>query len=421
MTLSEDKLSPYVAEEILSGAPTLLECIGGYLVGGLLVAFLAFAAVFRVPEKIIMPVTISTYPEVGTGYAMRRARLQHLLASEGDSLEKGMPVAVLETTADYAAVFRLRHALANGAEALSLPRLLEFSGLGVFEEQMSTLRQALVTFQHLEVGLTFRRTVESFEEEIRNRMEIRQTLNENRALAIAKLALLREEKDIREGLYRDGVGSRLNVQAIKSQIFDQESRILGFRQQIEENDLLIAALKRRLTETEETWERELSEAGMALENAVSLVTAAIVAWERDNLLKAPTAGVLRVVGPWDRQRYVDAGELVFVVQPKVQSLVATGHYDGQGLGQAAIGNLALVSLDDYPRHRFGKLQGRLESFSNVVVDGAQFIQLSLDTVTEQASRQGLVLRQGMTGQAEVITEPQTLLSRVWHAIDPGGR
>ncbi|WP_420429506.1 hypothetical protein [Kordiimonas sp.] len=405
-------------EEFLFGYPTILERVGGYLLGAAFLLFLVFAATFKTPEKISLPVVISSSPDAGLGIAPRAGRVVALLAREGDQVAAGKLVAVLAGPAHHEEVLRLKNWLLAPMEKRFDSDIEHLRNLGPLQAKYETLRQAAAKHDLLLDTHEHERTRKALLDERRQFDAVAGLLAEASAVAGEKLALLTSEADIRRGLLADGVGSRLAVQAIESQILDQKSMIIANETQSEENGIARLRLAKQLADLEHTRQRSIAASGMLLAEARMLLLAEIEAWERENLLRASVSGTLRTFGVWSEQRFVAQGEQLFIVEPYQQQVYATGSFDGTGFGQARIGDRVLVSLDDYPFHRFGKRAGEVEALSAVVVEGKRHVRVALSNDVTDRGREHFLYREGMTGTAEIVTAPQTLLSRLWNTFRP---
>lgn len=416
--LSDGKYDILDREAMLFGHPTLMERIGGYFLGAALLLFLIFAATLKTPEKISLPVVISSSPNAGLGVAPRAGRIEALLAGEGDKVAAGALIAVLASPADFQQVLNLKDWL-----MASLPHELAmdvplFQHLGPLQARYESLRQAGARYERTHDPEPHAQARAALQTEQRRLETVQGLLVEAGVIAEEKLVALTEEAEVRRGLLAKGVGSRLAVQAIETQILDQKSLIIANRQQREENAIALARLVKQLADLEWTRKQETEAAHMELAEAYTLLLAEIGDWERENLLHASVGGSLLSFGDWSDQRFVVEGERLFIVMPDQQQLYATGAFDGAGGGQAHVGDRVLVSLDDYPSRRFGKHAGEVETLSSVVVEGKRYVRVALRGGQRQAGEGLILYREGMTGVAEIVTAPESLLSRLWNTFRP---
>ena len=416
--LSDGKYDILDREAMLFGHPTLMERVGGYFLSTVLILFLIFAAVFKTPEKISLPVVISSSPDAGLGVAPRPGRIEALLAGEGDGVAEGDLIAVLASPADFQQVLNLKDWLVNSSPqelAIDIPL---FQHLGPLQARYERLRKAAASYGRAYAPKPHEQARAALQSEQRRLEVVHGLLVDTGVVAKEKLAGLSEEANIRRGLLAKGVGSRLAVQAIENQILDQKSLIIANKRELEENAIAISRLAKQFADLKLSYRQAIETADMGLAEAYTLLLAEIGTWERENLLHASVGGRLLSFGDWSDQRFVVEGERLFIVMPDQQHLYATGALEGAGGGQARIGDRVLVALDDYPSHRFGKHAGEVETLSAVVVEGKRYVRVALGAGQEQARDGRILYREGMTGVAEIVTAPQSLLSRLWNSFRP---
>lgn len=416
--LSDCKYDILEREAMLFGHPTLMERIGGYFLGTVLILFLIFAATFKTPEKISLPVVISSSPDVGLGVAPRPGRIEALLVDEGDVVAEGELIAVLTSPADFQQVLNLKDWLVNSSPQGLAVHIPLFQHLGPLQARYESLRKAAASYGRAYAPEPHERARAALQSERRRLEVVHGLLVDTVVVAKEKLAGLSEEANIRRGLLARGVGSRLAVQAIENQILDQKSLIITNKRELEENAIAISRLATQFADLDLNRRQAIETADMELAEACTLLLAEIGTWERENLLHASVGGRVLSFGDWSDQRFVVEGERLFIVMPDQQKLYATGAFEGAGGGQARIGDQVLVAFDDYPSHRFGKRAGEVETLSAVVVEGKRYVRVALGAGQEQAGDGRILYREGMTGVAEIVTAPQSLLSRLWNTLRP---
>jgi HlyD family secretion protein len=87
-----------------------------------------------------------------------------------------------------------------------------------------------------------------------------------------------------------------------------------------------------------------------------------------------------------------------------------------GAGKVETGQLVLVKIDDFPYLEFGMLEGRVKKTS--LVPDKQFYSVEIEFNRGLTSTTGQILQlQGeLNGQAEIITNKRSLMTRILSPI-----
>ena len=117
-------------------------------------------------------------------------------------------------------------------------------------------------------------------------------------------------------------------------------------------------------------------------------------------------------------QYIRQGAHVFSVVPDGQlEYVAISKIPAQNSGKIKLNQRVQILLDDYPYEEFGSITGKVESFSNINVEGSYLIRISLDSVSLNSTyNKKLNYRSEMLGTAEIITEDLRLMERLFYRL-----
>ncbi len=85
-------------------------------------------------------------------------------------------------------------------------------------------------------------------------------------------------------------------------------------------------------------------------------------------------------------------------------------------GRVKVGQLAEVTLDDYPSREYGILQGKVASMANLPLEG--FYSLILELPPSLTTNNGvkLPITQKMQGEARIITAKVSVLQRMLNPV-----
>ena len=348
-----------------------------------LIGFLSWAAVFEIDQSVrasgqIIPTARNQIVQVVDGGV-----LAELFIEEGEQVEQGQRLAVLEKERAQAS----------------------------FEEgqaRVAAMRIALIRAQAEARG-----DIPHYEGEdldypafIKAQLELHQqkntALRDSLELLESNLAIAQQQLAINEELYDSRDVSLLDVMDSKARVSDARNRVFDVR-----NEYL----------------REALEESAKLET--DLVVAQQQARERQDVfshtdVRAPVAGVVKYLSISTLGGVMRAGDELMQISPTDSELVVEVRIDPVDVGQLELGLPVDISLDAFDSSLYGKLEGELIYLSSDTLtekgdDGSAFTYYRARARVNEAAKQSnpkfadLRLRPGMTANVDIRTAKRTVL------------
>lgn len=147
-------------------------------------------------------------------------------------------------------------------------------------------------------------------------------------------------------------------------------------------------------------------------------------WEQTYVLKAPFNGQVEFLKFWIDGQYVQAGEDVFGVVPKENSVLGQVLLPAMGAGKVKEGYFVSIKLDDYPYAEFGSIKGIVKSIS-LITNEFKIKQNNVNTYLVIVDMpDGLVTNYGnkldfkyeIGGQADIIVKDRRLIERLFDNV-----
>lgn len=385
----------------------------------LVAAFLVWAAVTHVSE-----VAVTTGEVVPSG---RVRRVQHLeggivaeiAVRDGDVVDAGQTLLRLDGTRAAAELDQIR--ARQAALILERERLAAFGtgrepdftvagpGHDDLAETQRTIYRTAVAAREADR--------EVLERQIAQREADLVVLDERQAALQQQSALLAEEMDMREHLYRENLSSKvvyLDIKRKVAQVRGDLAALLGERQRVQgaldEARSRLAALdtdlrREALTEMGRVTAElaEVHESLARLEDRVARLT-----------MTAPVRGVVQGLSVNTIGGVVAPGDTLLEVVPLDAELVAETRISPQDIGHVHVGQDATVKVAAFNFARYGSIPGVLEDISaSTFVDDQKrpfyrgTIRLERPYVGADPKRNRVL--PGMTVQADIDTGDKTLL------------
>ena len=164
-------------------------------------------------------------------------------------------------------------------------------------------------------------------------------------------------------------------------------------------------------------DRRIEEQQLVFLQYLNLMKSAIDEWKRIHMIIAPFSGRVVFAGIVQENQTVVAGQELFYIQPGNTTWFGELSVSQQSFGRVEEGQRVLVRFNGYPYHEFGSVYGEVEYFSQFPVsDGHFFAKVHFLDGLLSSYGHYIQPRNGMTGQAEIITQDLRLLQRLYNNI-----
>jgi len=147
------------------------------------------------------------------------------------------------------------------------------------------------------------------------------------------------------------------------------------------------------------------------------LTSAIDDWKLTYLVPAPYPGRVVYAGIVQENQTVSAGQELFYLKPNSTTYFGELSVSQQSFGRVSEGQQVMVRFSGYPYQEYGSVYGEVEYFSDFPVrDSLFFAKVAFPDGLQTSYGQIIPPRNGMLGQAEIITQDKRLLERVYNNI-----
>ncbi|MBU0501403.1 MAG: HlyD family efflux transporter periplasmic adaptor subunit [Gammaproteobacteria bacterium] len=298
----------------------------GLLAGGL-AAFSAWAAIFEIDQIVRAQGQVIASSRSQIIQAVDGGVLAELKVREGQTVQAGEILAVLEKTRAEAGYQESRSKVAALQAALVHARAEVSGEAPVFgpelEQQWPKLVQARLSLYQ----------------------QRKKALEEDLASLDNALALAREELEMNKALFETGDVSRFDVMRAQRQVVDLEGQIAARRNKyLQEAQSEKARLEEELSATR----HHLSERESILEHTD---------------LTAPLAGIVKSLKVTTIGGVLHPGDELMQIAPTEDSLVVEGKVSPADIGLLKVGMPASVKLDAFDYTLYGAMKGELTHIS----------------------------------------------------------
>jgi multidrug resistance efflux pump len=419
MSQSDFDIRSDEVQEILGTPPGWLVRWGSTAVLLILLALAWVAWLVRYPELVVSPITLSTINPPVPVFVQSDGYIDGFLYSEGDTVQKGALLAVINNAARYEDVLRLER---------ELETLHHFDREAMMAYAPNpSLRLGSIQSEYQPFVLQYQELIFPTRVKERDRSQLRALQERIVGLKNKHQGLEQQLRDANEELEQRSLQFNLlhhsvaqnNSSSDELDLARQE--LIGQARRIDSLQTEEARVARELTQRN----MELISLGASsasamraqlqrLQRQMSLLEAAIQSWKRRYLLLAPVEGTLSFFTIRTGPQYLRSGDEVLAVLPfqHDQTLVAEVLLPVAGSGKVERGQKVLIKFDSYPYTEFGLVEGRVQEKAQLAQNDTYSVRVSLNQGLRTSYGRELSFRQGMSGSAEIITAEKRFLQRL---------
>jgi hypothetical protein len=406
---------PGEIQEILSAPPPLLTRVGlAVVIGGLVLTCLVLGGI-RYPELIHgKMVVVSSRPPVSV-VANADGRVIRFFAKERATVKAQEPVLLLDNPASYEHILQAQASVedlrnrSGDAIPKKLPPLL---GLGEIQTDYAAAVRLSEELENFLISKPFDERIRAIETSIKNQEQLRSRVRSQQELLAHSAQLAVKNLSRQEELKKvANLASLADIDTARGAVLSAQARhreldvsLAQSKISSSESSQLLAQLNQEKMDREASLRRSLRE-------ALDRVISGIDQWHYRYLLRAPIEGRLAFHEIWATDQSVRRGQEVFYVVPSGDELVGRTTVPQRGFGRVLAGQRVRVKMDGYPFEHFGLVEGRVDAISLTAKQDGHAVIVRFPSGLETTTGRHLPFTQGMSAEAEIVTEDLSLLAR----------
>lgn len=419
---NDTELRSEEVQDILTAVPNWMIRCGNTLILVLLILFILMSWFIKYPDIINTKIMVTTEIPPEKIYAKTSGKFDAFLVNDNNLIQKNAPLAIIENIANYKDVLYLKNiidTLKVDYHNFHFPiREIPILFLGDIETNYAifeTNYTELLLYKNLQpYSNEFSANKISINEN-KERLQISLSQQE-----IYKKELVISKKDLERNkqLYKEGVISLKTMEEKKLNYLREERAFQNLKTSASNLKEGIGNSYKSLKANEI---RKIQEENNLLKQVIqsyNQLKKAIKNWEMKYLLKASLNGKVSLLKVYNKNQYVQQGDLIFTIIPSENS-----NYIGKikapilNSGKLKIDQKVNIKLSNYPSDEFGILNGIIKNISLTSDEqGNYLIDVSLPKNLITSYNKELIFRQEMQGDAEIITEDLRLSERFFYQL-----
>jgi len=408
-------------QEIIGRPPHWLVRWGITAFFGVLGLVLLSAWAIKYPETINAPVKLTAINAPKTVQSRIEGKLVRLLAGNNTRVQKGQVLGWLESTASHRQVLALSSKIDSMRKWLTSGKLNKFhnlrfdgySDLGELQNAFQTFEQAWRTFVSYQPGRFYSRKKRLLKQELTYNQMLLKQLKQQKELQQSDVKLSQKEYHAKKKLAEKNLVAPLEIARKRGDLRAARLPLLQTESAIIRNHSQQMVKKQKLMELN----KQMAQQKSIFLQALNSLQSATEAWEEKYLLTAPVSGKFIYGGILQENQTLRAGQKVGYIQPDNTHFFGEVMISQHSFGKINKGQKVLVRFSGYPYQEFGSVEGRLDYLSAMPVRDSIFVgKVSFPKGFTTNYGKKLSPRNGLMGQAQIITEDMTLLERFYNNI-----
>lgn len=408
-------------QDIITAPPRWLLRWGITLFFSTLLLILGMSALIRYPDIVKTQLKINSANSPKPVVARRSGKLIKILTQEEQNIIEGQPLAYLESTADHQQVLDLLKSLKNvqkqvyeihlnGLKLFYTPNDLH---LGEVQDSYQSFFQSYLNYKASAFDGIYQKKREYLRRELDAISKQRVQLVLQKRLQEKEYGLAEQEYNIYQKLTEKRVMAPMELKREESKLILKKYPLQQTESNFITNSTAYSAKEKEILELDNQIQEERSEFIQALNSLVSQIES----WKSNYVLSAPQSGKVAFAGIIQENQFVNTGQEIFYVDSGNTDFFAEMNIPQYNMGKVKLGQEVLIKLKSFPYEEYGMIRGRIGYLSDVPYRDSVFVS-KVDLKGEAFSelKRPLKLKNGMTADAEIITEDATLLNRLFRNI-----
>lgn len=423
MNMSENKNTDFElrseeVQDILTKVPNWMIRWGTFLIFGIIILLLFISWFIRYPDVVTSEIIITTNTPPEKLVAKVNGKIQAILIEDKANVKANTPLAVIENSANYQDVFRLKTVV----EAINIDKN-EFPFEKFATAQLGEIEASFAVFQKEYIANRLLKELKPYNVETNAQGYEKKQLAERLQLLMGQKSITENELQIQkndlnrqETLFKKGVISAQEIEKQRLIYLQAEKNFKNLLSSISQTKSSINDLNRNNQTTQINENKENTNLETNVLQSFYQLKKAIKDWELNYVFRASEDGIVSFLQIWSVNQNITAGENMFAIIPTHQNgFVGKLKATALNSGKIKENQRVNIRLANYPDKEFGIVRGKVKRISLTPdKDGNLLIDISLPKGLETSYHKKIQFQQEMRGSADIITEDLRLLERVFY-------
>lgn len=408
-------------QDIITKVPPWLLRWGITLFFGILMLIVLLSALIRYPDIVDASLKIDSPNSPKPVVAKIPGKLVRLLVKENENVVAGQPLAYLESTASHQKVLTLlsnlkslqQQVLQNAQANTELFNEADNIRFGELQSAYQQFYQEYLAYKS-SVNNGFLIQKRGYLEKDLNFLSAQQKqLNAEKTIEQTDFDIESDEYAMHKKLADQKVETPAELRQEESKLLAKKSPLVQTESALITNSNSYAAKQGDILQLDNQLQEEKARFLQALNSLISSAED----WKSKYVLTASQSGKVAFAGIVQENQVLAPNQEVFYVNPGNEQFFGEMTIPQGSMGKVKEGQEVLVKLKSYPFEEYGMVRGRINYIADVPYKDSVFIaKVDLKVSKFSDLKRPIHLKQGMTADAEIITQNATLMQRLSRSI-----
>lgn len=408
-------------QDILTQPPHWMIRWGNIIIFLILVLILIMSYVIRYPEFIPAPIVVTSQNPPEKLEARTNAKIEKIFIKEHQQVRKDQVLMVLQSTANYEDVLKLKKIVDSLApdQLLSFP-LKEVSHfkLGELQSDYNSFAKAFqdeTLFTRLQPYAPENLAANQSLSEYRLRIA---TTKQQKKLEQAKYELTRKSYQRSQELFNQGVISSMELENEKIKFLQSQQNLENINISLSQMEEGISNINKTKSGTAINTEKDKITYSSQTLQLFEQLRKSLKQWEQNYLIISNTNGIASFQQFFGENQFIKAGEIILSILPEnKEQLVGRMAVPATNSGKIVSGEKVLIKLDNYRYQEYGIVEGKVQNISlSPDKDGNYYVDVLLPKGLKTSYNKTLIFDKELKGSAEIVTEDLRLIERFFYQM-----
>ena len=407
-----------MVQEIVSNKPGLIIRYGTMAFFFILI-FLCIACWFiQYPDMVKANARLSSINGPKEVITKTPGKLIKLFAKEGEITSSGKILGYIESTASHQEIIALSKDIRklqtilneNNFAGLISYKNMPYQQLGELQPSFQIFLQSFAVFNNYITDGFYLRKRSMLSKDFSYLQKLHSIILQQKVLNEQDLALSQKTFDANESLNTDKVISDFDYRSEKSKLINKKLSLPQINAAIVSNE---AQQNEKLKEIAEL-ENQIAQQKTVFVQSLHTFKSQADEWMIKYLLISPTDGTLRFASFLQENQQLQANQVVCFVNPNNAQFYAEVFIPQSNFGKIRQGQTVLLKFPSYPFQEYGSVKGNLDFISNISTDSGYLAKVVFKNGLVTSYKKTVQFREGLTAQAEIVTQDMRLLQRLYY-------
>ncbi len=397
----------------------------GWIRWGISVIFLAVAIIFSTTwlleysDAVEAPIVINAANAPVRVFPEKIGIIDSILVAEGQYIEEGRLLAVLQTPGDWRDILNLETDLSALKQAENIDfKIKTEAKLGILQDAYAIFLQNLNNYQYFIKNNIYRQRITAVKDRVQLIRELISALGQQVQTADTELGITARDLNRNEQMLADGLISETDLENKQVNFYRNKRQNQRLESEIIQHQITINELNAQVVELGQSLRDEEQQQRVQLFTSVDILRDRIRVWKQAHLIYAPVSGRISLMALLRPKMRVGPDQPLLTLVPqedpsRIEGLASVG---GQNFGKIEAGMPVKVYLESFPHEQYGVLEGVVEHIGLVPQDNNYMIEISFPNQLRTSYKLDLPFKQEMRGQAKIIVKPKRLIQRLTEQI-----